>query len=238
VTPRASVVIATYNKAAALRRTLQSIFRQDPAVPFEVVVVNDGSADATAAVCAAFPVRYQYLDRPGFLNPGPARNAGMKMARGDIIINQSDEVEHRTPNAIQTLVDTLTPTTCVFARVENVDAEGTRLDTYCSRSRKRPLFFLGAAWRTDLYAVGGNDEDFVHPEGGEDRWLAACLQRLGRTFVFSNAVVGWHYDHPRPRYSAVREQEGRGLAFWKISQAKKRLHPWTARSGAWACDSR
>lgn len=47
----ASVVICTSDRADALRSTLDALARQDvPASDFEVLVVDDGSTDATAAV--------------------------------------------------------------------------------------------------------------------------------------------------------------------------------------------
>ena len=50
--PRISVVIPTFNRAGLLHASLDSLTRQTvPIDEFEVVVVNDGSSDATEAVC-------------------------------------------------------------------------------------------------------------------------------------------------------------------------------------------
>jgi hypothetical protein len=65
-------------------------------------------------------------------------------------------------------------------------------------------------------------------------WLADCLQHLGRTFVFAQDIVGWHYDHPRPKQTLENRRKAQSLAEWKRSQAELGKHPWTARSGAWA----
>jgi glycosyltransferase involved in cell wall biosynthesis len=225
----ASVVMATFNKATSLRRTLNSIVLQIPTFPFEVIVVDDGSTDDTRAVCGAFPVRYHYLDRPGYRNPGPARNVGYRLATGDVVISQSDDVEHKTEDAIAKLVNYLTPTTCVVANVRNIRADGRRISAYTSPRMRRPYFFLGSVWRRDLYAVGGNDEDFIYP-GWEDRWLGLCLEQLPREFVYVSDVIGWHHDHPRPTFPNSNT--------WKLLRNKTLLarrgrHPWTARSGAW-----
>src|SRR3954464_2844452 len=45
-----SVVIAAYNRADMLRRAIASVRAQRPAVPAEIVVVDDASSDATADV--------------------------------------------------------------------------------------------------------------------------------------------------------------------------------------------
>jgi len=230
-----SVVIATYNKYAALKRTLRSIYAQHLPPECEVIVVSDGSDDATVTLAQEFPIRYFYLHRSGLRNPGPARNLGYREAQGDIIIAQSDEVEHRTPGTIAKLASRLTPSSCVFAKVENVDEGGNRVQSdYWPRTRiHRSYFFLGALWKEDLYAVGGNDEEFKYPDGGEDRWLSSCLEHRGCSFVFCDDIVGWHYDHPRPHRTPEGERAARSLAKWKIIEATAGRHPWTARTGAW-----
>lgn len=225
--------MATYNKAEALRRTLTSLYAQNPGNGYEVIVVNDGSDDDTASVGQEFPIRYAYLHRPGSHNPGPARNVGYRMALGEILVAQSDEVEHRTPGSLDLLAARLKPSTCVMATVVNVDANGNKINVYCGRSRKRPYLFLGALWKSDLYSVGANDEDFIHPDGGEDVWLAKCLEHRGVSFLYTDEVVGWHYDHPRPHHSPTHLQAARNLARAKAEDARLGRHPWTARTGAW-----
>ncbi len=48
-----SVVIPAFNEALALPRTLENVFRQDGV--YEVIVVDDGSADATRDNARAGP---------------------------------------------------------------------------------------------------------------------------------------------------------------------------------------
>jgi glycosyltransferase involved in cell wall biosynthesis len=58
--PAVAVIIPTYNRAALLPATLESVFGQRDCPPFEVVVVDDASTDDTPAVVAgvAHPVTY------------------------------------------------------------------------------------------------------------------------------------------------------------------------------------
>ncbi|CAH1087182.1 glycosyltransferase family 2 protein [Candidatus Nitrotoga sp. 1052] len=79
--PRFSVIIPAYNAAATLARALDSVLAQTwPA--HEIIVVDDGSSDATAAVVAAYgdKVRYLYQYNAGV---SAARNAGAQAASGD-----------------------------------------------------------------------------------------------------------------------------------------------------------
>ena len=80
-TPRFSVIIPAYNAAATLARALDSVLAQTWAA-HEIIVVDDGSSDATAAVAAVYgdKVRYLYQVNAGV---SAARNAGARAASGN-----------------------------------------------------------------------------------------------------------------------------------------------------------
>lgn len=88
-TPVISVVICTYNHAALLANTLQALADQVEAPPFEVIVVDDGSADDPASVVEPF-ITTGSLDLVLITlaqNEGQsfARNTGWNAARAEII---------------------------------------------------------------------------------------------------------------------------------------------------------
>lgn len=65
VGPQVSVVMAVHNDASGLRESVESVLRQD--VDLELVVVNDGSTDATALLLAeraSWDPRLRVLHRP------------------------------------------------------------------------------------------------------------------------------------------------------------------------------
>jgi glycosyltransferase involved in cell wall biosynthesis len=78
---RVTVIIPTFNRAAWLPETVRSVLSQIVA-PLEILIVDDGSTDDTAAVCGQFPepVRYIRQDNAGV---GAARNRGAAEARGE-----------------------------------------------------------------------------------------------------------------------------------------------------------
>jgi glycosyltransferase involved in cell wall biosynthesis len=76
-----SVVIPAYNAAAYLPDTLRSIAAQSLR-PLEVVVVDDGSTDDTAAIARSFGVRVITQTNGGI---SMARNTGTQAARGEYI---------------------------------------------------------------------------------------------------------------------------------------------------------
>ncbi|MBI3344773.1 MAG: glycosyltransferase family 2 protein [Gammaproteobacteria bacterium] len=81
MTPRFSVIIAVYNGAATLARAIDSVLAQSHPV-HELIVVNDGSTDATAQVVAHYGERLRYLHQPN-AGVSAARNAGARLATGD-----------------------------------------------------------------------------------------------------------------------------------------------------------
>jgi glycosyltransferase involved in cell wall biosynthesis len=88
-----SVVLPTYNREATLRRAMASILNQDYR-DLELIVVDDGSTDNSRAVVEAFDdprIRYLPLEKNG--GASRARNAGMRVAKGEFIAFQDSDDE-------------------------------------------------------------------------------------------------------------------------------------------------
>jgi glycosyltransferase involved in cell wall biosynthesis len=78
-----SCIVPVFNGERYLRETLDSIFAQT--YPrFEVIVVDDGSTDGTAAVVAAFGERVRFLQQRN-QGPATARNLGVGAAAGEFV---------------------------------------------------------------------------------------------------------------------------------------------------------
>lgn len=101
---RLSVVLITWNERARLQKCLTSLL---PAIDFErheVLVVDNGSRDGTDEMLASeFPqVRYFPLDRN--IGVGPARNRGIALAQGEMIMildNDTEVLDMDFPEAIE-----------------------------------------------------------------------------------------------------------------------------------------
>jgi glycosyltransferase involved in cell wall biosynthesis len=83
MTAKISVVIPAYNSEKCIRETLDSVLSQTLS-PHEIIVVDDGSKDNTAAVVRSFGDRIRYIrqDNQGIAG---ARNTGIHSASGDWI---------------------------------------------------------------------------------------------------------------------------------------------------------
>jgi glycosyltransferase involved in cell wall biosynthesis len=89
--PAVSVVIPAYKHEAFIRQTLDSVFAQS-FTDYEVIVVNDGSPDNTAALleplAAAGRIRYFEQKNAG---QASARNRGVSEAQGEFIALLDDD---------------------------------------------------------------------------------------------------------------------------------------------------
>ena len=81
--PAISCVIPVFNGARFLAEALDSVLAQTLA-PAEIIVVDDGSTDATPAVAAAYGERITYI-RQANAGPAAARNCGIALAQSEMI---------------------------------------------------------------------------------------------------------------------------------------------------------
>jgi glycosyltransferase involved in cell wall biosynthesis len=102
--PRVSVVIAAYNRAGTIKKTLDSVLAQTCRAS-EIIVVDDGSSDNTAEWVRT---HYPQAKVSRFENGGAsvARNRGAAQASGDVIVFL-DSDDEMLPHALQTFVDLL-----------------------------------------------------------------------------------------------------------------------------------
>lgn len=83
-----SIIVSIYNVKPFLPTTIKSLTHQDTNVDYEVILVDDGSTDGSAALCDNYAKknsRITVLHKPnGGLSS--ARNAGIEMAHGEYIL--------------------------------------------------------------------------------------------------------------------------------------------------------
>src|SRR5256714_15511218 len=78
-----SFIVPAYNEEAELPGTLRAIHSSAIGYEYEIVLVNDGSTDATAIIGTQFGARVISIERRQI---AAARNAGAKASRGDVLI--------------------------------------------------------------------------------------------------------------------------------------------------------
>lgn len=161
---RVSVIIPCYNAAAYIGEAINSVFEQQPPV-YEVIVVDDGSTDASALAVAEFgeQVRYELQTNRG---ASTARNRGVELASGDFVaFLDADDVW--TAGSLGQRLKTLRKDQgidCVFGMVEqfispDVDEE-TRASIYCPPEAQHGRLAGCMVIKREAYdRVGPFDED-------------------------------------------------------------------------------
>jgi glycosyltransferase involved in cell wall biosynthesis len=87
--PLVSVIVPAYQAEAYIGEALASALAQEHR-ELEVIVVDDGSTDRTAEIAAAHGVK---VIRQGNGGPAAARNAGLALARGELLaILDADDI--------------------------------------------------------------------------------------------------------------------------------------------------
>ena len=122
--PRFSVIIPVYNKGKQLSKTIESVLQQCFS-DFEIIIVNDGSTDASESIIKSFKdSRIHYIKQK---NQGVsvARNTGIKAANTDYIalLDSDDLWKEDYLEKIDALIDGY-PKQYVFATVCIIESRG------------------------------------------------------------------------------------------------------------------
>ncbi|MCC6155225.1 MAG: glycosyltransferase, partial [Candidatus Hydrogenedentes bacterium] len=226
---KVSIVIPAHNAAATLGECLAAAINQTY-TDREVIVVDDGSTDATPEIARKFPVVLIQQSKSG---PAAARNAGGRIASGDIIaFTDSDCVAHC--DWVSRLVEGFGECVGAVGGTYGIANTGNMLARIIHneiRSRHArfgyEVDFLGSynlAVRREVFnALNGFDENFT-AASGEDNDLSYRIQDAGYALRYAPAAVVDHY-HPERVVPYLRAQMRHG--FWRMKLYAK--HP--RRSG-------
>ncbi|MEM4662842.1 MAG: glycosyltransferase family 2 protein, partial [Candidatus Diapherotrites archaeon] len=92
--PNVSIIVATYNRANILRKTLNAMLKLKYPSKYEIIVINDGSTDNTREMLNKEFLGNDKITIINFeKNQGvcKARNAGIKIAKHEIIVTMDDD---------------------------------------------------------------------------------------------------------------------------------------------------
>ena len=217
--PKVSVVVCSYNGAATLRGCLEALHKVDYP-DFEVILVDDGSKDATQSIVAEFPLVKNILQPNRGLSV--ARNVGMHAASGEIIAYTDSDC---MPDSdwLYFLVSTLLHSSYAAVGGPNLNPPATGpipaavaacpgAPTHVLLSDTEAEHIPGcnmAYWKSVLEEIGGFDPEFR--KAGDDVDLCWRLMQAGHRVGFSPSALVWH--HRRFTMQAYfRQQKGYGEA--------------------------
>src|SRR5207247_1443133 len=186
---------------------------------FEVVVVDDGSRDATASIAMEYGFRVISTENRGLSS---ARNTGMQAATGEIVAYTDDDARP-DPDWLTFLALSFMTTDHAAVGGPNIAPPGDGPIAECvAHAPGGPIHVLlsdreaehipgcnMAFRRRCLEAIGGFDPQFR--VAGDDVDVCWRLQQRGWTLGFSPAAVVWHHRRNSVR-AYLRQQTGYGLA--------------------------
>ncbi len=228
---RATIQLCTFNRAHLLGRVLDACFEQTFAPDqYEVVLVDDGSSDATPLVIEAARARARgafVVVRQANAGLARARNAGIARARGTRIIFIDDDVlptpafvaEHMRSHERY-------PAAIVRGAVINTESFDRLPVPVWSPANYSGNYFWTSNVSVPLERIrelGGFTESF-REYGWEDIELGLRLRFAGVRSVFNRRAVAFHYK-PRPRSTDVKGMLRQARAQARTAVQLGALHP-------------
>lgn len=245
--PKISIVVPTFRRPEALKETLSVLIRLDyPKESYEIIVVDDGSQDSTPEVVESFQKDFPNLVYKCQENSGvaKARNEGVRLAKGDTIIFNDDDIIVDEPKMIQKHLERLSefgkclvcghwefsPQMLEFLNetafgqfritFEDNSKDGNKkqlLHDNCYQSQTVTPQNLSIR-REDFWSIGGFDEQFPYA-GCEDHEFVIRAAKAEYKFIYDFDLRLLHNDH---RLNVVQfgERQRRG-AVTKVLIAHK-----------------
>jgi GT2 family glycosyltransferase len=199
--PRFSVVVCSLNGANTIRDTMEGLQQLDYP-DYEVIVVNDGSTDATPDIAGKFDCLLINQENRGLSN---ARNTGIEAATGEIVAFIDDDA-YPDAHWLKYLAQVFMTTDCVGAGGPNIAPPGDGLVADCvANAPGGPTHVLisdqiaehipgcNKAFRKEsLEAIGGFDPRYR--AAGDDVDVCWRMQERGWTIGFTASAVVWHHS--------------------------------------------
>jgi GT2 family glycosyltransferase len=216
---RMSIVVSTRNRAEQLRSCLDALVHQEGVAQdaYEIVVIDNGSTDNTKQVVAEVgrqfsQVRYHYEDRLGL---SVARNAGVRLAKGEIICFGDDDAISSQRYVAEVLACFEDPqVACVGGKIVASWPDGAAPAWFApkygnvvgqtsfgetARWMKKDEFPFGGniAIRREVFqTLGGFNED-LGKRGQNNIWgeeidLCHRMQEHGYRFFYNPRAMVWH----------------------------------------------
>jgi len=218
--PHVSVVVASYNGEATLTACLNSLERLNyPS--YEVILVDDGSTDATPEIVAQHP-HVRHVRHPQNLGLSAARNTGIAAAQGEIVAFTDSDCRADEDWLHYLVGDLLNSRFAGIGGHNLLPPEDSWMAAAVMASPGGPAHVMltdriaehipgcnMAFYKWALEEIGGFDPLFT--KAGDDVDVCWRLQQRGYKLGFSPAGFVWHYR--RSTVAAyLRQQRGYGEA--------------------------
>ncbi len=223
-----SIIIPTYNASNSLQNCLEALKKQDfSGGQYEIIVVDDGSTDSTSSIATNYCVRYHYQHNKG---PAAARNRGVEMAEGDIILfTDTDCIPDKNwvkemvlffqdPEIIGVKGAYRTAQRSLWAQFAQAEFN-ERYKLLLKNKYIDMVDTYSAGYRKDAFlSIGGFDTSFPAPNN-EDTDLSYRISLKGYKMIFNPNAIVWHTGHPDTLKEYMVLKFWRG--YWRMAVYQK-----------------
>ena len=217
-----SVIIPVFNGEQTLARCLDSVLQQQT-VWAEIIVVNDGSTDGTAALLDTYARTHENIKVFTTPNRGQAaaRNEALSHATGEWVFFL-DADDYWGPDYLKRLLPMLTD------RIDVLQTGFTQVKPYASRRKYRFL----SAWSKVVRRRFLEEHRILFPEGlyyDDPVWAARLWSAKPRILVSNNTDYYYTINNqsvtanPKPSAPVRKELRDIGLRLWSFGWLRLRL---------------
>ena len=213
------MVVVSRNRAALLRRCLESLEKSEGRETLQIVVVDNGSSDGSAQLDADFP-HMQFIRLPKNFGLTKAMNIGWRAADAEYVLFLHDDTEVE-PGAAIRLAETLDANPNAAAacpllvgddgqpapQLGNLPPDGEWLAVEASLSQPEPVEYpRGAALMMRVYVIRAVRQiDERYGQFGSDADLAVQILRASKKILLDPAARVRH--HGSAAYSALERAD-------------------------------
>lgn len=236
-----SIVIPAYNHARYLSEAIESVLQQDyPGV--ELIVIDDGSTDATQQVLQSYGDRFAWWTQP---NGGQSRtlNAGWNRSRGDVLGYLSAD-DRLSPAAVRRAVEVLDArpdVSVVYSDYDLIDPLSRRVRTV--RTRDFDLVSMvanvdctvgpGAFFRRSAFEQSGGWSTDLRQSPDLDYWFRVAM--IGEFQRIPEVLAGFRVHEESQTFAVADTQRAEEALviierLFARTDVPERLIPYRARA--------
>jgi len=232
--PAVSVIIPTYGREEMLCNTIKSVLKQDYP-DFELIIVDQTARHLPATenflqkLRGGCKIKYIFNPVP---NTPAARNAGLKAAKGEIIIFVDDDVE-LSPGFIRNhAANYADPDIAAVAGKVIPDPKTGNPDAWrckdpikdwwwfkCDWDKRVPAAFAGGCnmsfRKSALEGVGGFDENYVNECWGEETDPCFRLRKRGHIIMYDPLPALKHFKTPEGGSRTQRKDQTLNISLYR-----------------------
>jgi len=220
--PFVSIIIPARNASRTIARCVQAVLAQKSFTrPYEVIVVDDGSDDVTAAIANGFGVRVIRLEEG--MGPAAARNAGAAVAKGEILVFTDADCEPES-NWLEEMIRPFEDPAVVGVRGAYRSHQSGWVPRFVQQEYAFKYMLIAgldsidfidtysAAYQRNVFLENGGFEKAFPVPCVEDQEFSFRLARKGYRMVFAPDAIVYH-QHDKNVLEFIKRKFG--IGYWK-----------------------